>query len=172
MFIEAKKLIGMPVAAVDVQSRIGQIRQIIIDPENGNLLGFLVSTGKSASWRIFSPKKVLSATDIREWDSKAIITESIDNLVEAGEIIRIKEILDKKNFLLGMRAKTESGQGLGVVENLLIDTDNQCVEKYYLKDLLGDARIFPSNKVIKIDKVIIFSDDVAEPPAGAAGAPA
>jgi len=170
MFIEAKKLIGLPVAAQDVQAKIGAIRQIIVNPDNGNLLGFLVSAGGPASWRIFAPQKVLSVNDIREWDSKAIITESIDNLVEASEIIRIKEILDKKIILLGMRAKTESGQGLGIVEDLLIDTDNQCVEKYYLKDLLGDARIFPSNKVIKIDKVITFSDDVVEPPAGAAGA--
>lgn len=164
MFIEAKKLIGLPVAATDTQSKVGEIRQIIIDPSNGNLLGFLVSSGG-----IFSPKRVLSVSDIRDWDPQAIITESIDNLVEPGEIIRIKEILAKKINLLGRGAKTESGKSLGVVEDLLIDTDGQCVEKYYLKDLLGDARIFPSNKVIKIDKEIIFADDVAEPPAGAAG---
>ncbi len=167
MYIEAKKLIGMPVAATDTQSKVGEIRQIIVDPENGNLLGFLVSSGG-----IFSPKKVLSITDIRDWDPKGIVTESIDNLVSAEEIIRIKEILDKKINLLGMRAKTESGKGLGVVEDLLIDTDNQCVGKYYLKDLLGDARVFGSEKVQKIDTAIIFSDDVAEPPTGAAGVPA
>ena len=167
MFIEAKKLIGLPIAAVDTQSKVGEINQILIDPNNGNLLGFLVSSGG-----IFSPKKVLSVTDIREWDPNGIVTESINNLVEAAEIVRIKEILSRKIILLGMRAKTESGKGLGVVEDLLIDTDGQCVAKYYLKDLLGDARIFTADKVVKIDKQIIFSDDVAEPPAGAAGVPA
>lgn len=167
MFIEAKNLIGMPVAAEDVQAKAGVIHQLIIDPNNGNLMGFVVSLGG-----LFSPKRVLSVTDILDWDPQAIVTRSSDDLVEAKEIIRIKEILDQKINLLGMRAKTESGKGLGMVENLLIDTDSQRVTKYYLKDLLGDSRIFESEKVQKIDKAVIFSDDVAEPPAGAAGVPA
>jgi len=170
MFIEAKKLIGLPVAATDTQSKVGEINQILVDPNNGNLMGFLVSVGGSTSWRIFSPKKVLSVTDIREWDSQAIITESIDNLVMPAEIIRIKDLLEKKINFIGMRAKTESGKNLGIVEDLLINTESQSVEKYYLKDLLGDSRIFLSDKVIKIDKAIVFSDDVVEPPPGAAGA--
>jgi uncharacterized protein YrrD len=167
MFIEAKKLIGLPVAAEDTQSKVGEIRQIIVDPENGNLLGFIVSRGG-----IFSPKKVLSISDIRDWDPAGLVTGSIDNIVNAEEIVRVKEVINKKIFLLGMSAKTESGKGLGVVEDLLIDTDGQCVAKYYLKDLLGNSRIFLSDKVAKIDKAIIFTDDVAEPPAGAAGVPA
>ncbi len=167
MFIEAKKLLGTPVAAEDIQAKVGEIRQLIIDPNNGNLMGFLVRAGG-----IFAPKKVLSITDIRDWDPKAIITSSSDDLVPATEVIRIKEILDNKVNLLGMSAKTESGKGLGMIEDLLIDTDTQRVTKYYLKDLLGDARIFEAEKVQKIDKQIIFSDDVAEPPAGAAGVPA
>src|SRR3990172_816069 len=118
MFIEAKKLIGLPVAAMDTQSKIGEIRQILIDPENGRLLGFVVHGGG-----IFSPKKVLSVTDIRDWDPNGLVTSSIENLVEPKEIVRIKEVLDKKIFLIGMRAKTESGKSLGVIEDLLIDTD-------------------------------------------------
>lgn len=164
MYIEAKKLINLPVAAMDTQSKIGEIRQILVDPENGRLLGFEVATGG-----ILSPKKILATTDIRDWDPNGIVTASIDNLVNADEIVRIKQILDKKIFLLGMKAKTEAGKNLGAIEDLLIDTETECVAKYYLKDLLGKARVFPAEKVVKIDKAIIFSGDVAEPPAGAAG---
>lgn len=164
MFIEARKLIGLPVAAMDTQSKIGEIREILVDPENGRLLGFLVQTGG-----LLSAKKALSIVDIKDWDPNGLVTESVENLVEPKEIIRFKEVLDKKIFLLGMKAKLESGKGLGVVEDLLIDTDTECVAKYYLKDLLGNSRVLPSDKVVKIDKVIIFSDDVAEIPPGAAG---
>ena len=51
MFIEAKKILGLSVAAVDTESKIGEIRQLLIEPENGTLLGFLVQTGG-----ILSPK--------------------------------------------------------------------------------------------------------------------
>jgi len=164
MFIEAKKIIGLPVAAVDTESKIGEISQILIEPENGTLLGFLVKAGG-----IFAAKKVLSVVDVRDWDPNGLVTESIDNLVPPSEIVRIKEVLDKNIILIGMPAKTESGKSLGSVEDLLIDTDTSCVVKYYLKDLLGNARVLSSDKVIKIDKAVIFSDDIAEIPPGAAG---
>jgi uncharacterized protein YrrD len=164
MFIEAKKLIGLPVAAVNTQSKIGQISQILIDPQNGNLMGFLVSLGG-----LLSPKKVLSAVDIREFDPNGIVTESSDNLVPPEEIVRVNDIIKKKIFLIGMPAKTESGKSLGNVEDLLIDTDTSSVAKYYLKDLLGKSRVLGSDKVVKVDKQIIFTDDVNLPPPNAAG---
>lgn len=165
MFIEAKKLIGLPVAAMDTQSKIGKVRQILIDPENGRLLGFLVTAGE-----FFGPQKVLSVIDIKDWDPKGIVVSSIENLIGKSEIVRIKEILQNKIFILGMKAKTESGKSLGAVEDILLDTDTESVVKYYLKDLLGGARIFPAEKVIKIEKEIVFSDDTAEIPTDAAGA--
>lgn len=167
MFIEATKLIGLPVATMDTQTKIGEIRQILVNPENGQLLGFLISPGG-----IFASKKVLSVVNVTDWDPKGIVTNSEDNLVPPDEIVRLKSILAKKIYLLGMSAKTESGKGLGIVDNFLVDTEAQTVVKYYLKDILGKSRIFSADKVSKIDKAIIFTDDVVEPPTGAVGAAA
>jgi len=166
MFIEAKKLIGLPVAALDTKSKIGEVREILIDPENGRLLGFLVQSGG-----IFSAKKALSVTDVKDWDPKGLVTESVENLVAPLEIVRIKEVLEKKIILIGMKARTESGKSLGEVEDLLIDSETQSVAKYYLRDLLGKARILTPDKVIKIEKEIIFADDISEAPSSAVGAP-
>lgn len=167
MFIEATKLIGLPVAARDDQIKAGVIRQILVDPQNGQLLGFLVKIDG-----LFSPQKALSIIDVIDWDPKALVTASIDNLVDPSEIVRFKKVIDEKIYLLGMKAKTESGIGLGEVENFLIDTNTQSVTKYYLKDLLGKSRILTSDKVSRIDKVILFVDDVVEPPTGAVGSEA
>lgn len=164
MFIEGTKILGLAVAAVDEQAKIGIVKDLIIDPENGNLLGFIVKSG------IFSPFKILSAQDIVEWDQNGIITSSADNLVLKEEILRINEIIKRRIFLIGMGARLESGKSLGNVEDLLIDTDNLCVAKYYMIDYLGDKRILTADKVIKIDKYIIFADDIAEAPPGAEGA--
>lgn len=167
MFIEALKIIGMPVAALDSGSKIGEIKEIVVDPQNGTLLGFLVQEGG-----IFSSKKALAIVDVRDWDPKGIVTESVENLVDPSEIVRLKEVLAKKIQLLGMSAKTESQKNLGEIKNFLVDSNSQSVVKYYLKDLLGKSRIFTADKVIKINKAIIFSDDVLEPPRGAVGATA
>lgn len=151
--IEAKKLINLPIAAVDGLRKIGSVYQIIVNPETGQLMGFLVSLG------LFSKPKVLSFLDIKFWDENGLVTELEENLVEIDEIVRIKNVLNQKINLLEMSAKTESGKSLGLVENFLIETETGTVVKYYLKDLLGTSRIMPADKVIKIEKTIIFSDD-------------
>jgi len=155
MFIEATKLMGLPVAAEDTLSKVGEIRQVVVDPENGRVLGFLVKTG------FFVLPLALSIIDIKFWDSEALVISEAKNLVQIKEIVRIKNILEQKIDLLGMPAKTEAGKSLGRVENFLIDTDAESVVKYYLKDLLGQTRVMPAEKVCSIDKVIVFADDEA-----------
>jgi uncharacterized protein YrrD len=168
MLIEAKKLIGLPIAALDVASKIAEIQKILVDPNSGNVLGFLVSAGG-----LFSPKKIVSAVDVREWDPNGLITDSVENLVDPKEIVRVKEVLDQKIDLFGMKAKTKKGKNLGNIEDFLIDTATTTVMKYYIKDLVLKSRVFPSDKVIKIEKgTVIFDDDLAEMPSDAAGVPA
>lgn len=157
MMIEALKLINLPVAAEDTLSKVGQIRQIVINPESGHILGFLISGGV-----LLSKQKVLSIVDIKTWDPEALITEYEKNLVSPAEIVRIKNILERKIDILNLPAKTESGKSLGQVENFLIDTETENVVKYYLKDFLGKTRVMPADKVISIDKKIIFADDESE----------
>lgn len=164
MFIEAKKLIGLPVAALDTQSKVGEIHQVLIEPENGHLLGFLVSTGE-----FLGAKKVVSVIDIKEWDPNGLVVNSVEDIISKGEVVRIKEVLRKKIFILGMKAVTDTGKSLGSVDDILIDTDTESIVKYYLKDLMG-SRILPQEKVIKIDKEIVFSEDGSEVPTNAAEA--
>lgn len=156
MIIEALKLINLPVAAEDTLSKVGVVRQIVVDPENGAVLGFIISTG------IFSRPKSLSTIDIKYWDKEGLVTSSANNIVDLSEIVRIKNVLDKKINLLQMPAQTETGKSLGHVENFLIDTETEMVVKYYLRDLLGKSRVMPSDKVISIDKVITFANDEGE----------
>jgi uncharacterized protein YrrD len=158
MLIEASKLIKLPVAAEDALSKVGQISQIMVDPENGRFLGFLVSTG------FLKDKLALGVNDISYWDPAGIITEHETNLVKPSEIVRINNLLEREFDLMGLPAKTETGKQLGDVNDFLLDTETQVVIKYYLKDLLDQSRVMPAEKVVSIDKEIIFTDDQAVDP--------
>ncbi len=153
MTIEASKLIHLPIAAEDAMAKIGIITQIVIDPENGRILGFLVKTG------FFGPPMALSIIDIHFWDKDGIVTKKEENLVPVTEIIRIQKVVDRKINLINMPAKTETGKSLGIVEDFLIDTETASITKYYLRDILNRTRIIAADKVVKIDKEIIFVDD-------------
>lgn len=163
MLIEAKKIIGLPIAAIEEESKVGEILQLIIEIETGVLLGFLVRGGG-----FFSEFKALSVVDIREWDPNGLVIASKNNIVSVDEIVRFKEIIDQKNIIIGMKAQTENAKSLGVIDNLLIDTETLTVAKYYVKNILpADERVFPANCVVKIENhIVIFQDDSGAIPAG------
>lgn len=162
MMVEAKKIIGLPVAAIEEESKVGEILQLLIDPKNGALLGFLVHTGG-----FFSGPKALSIVDVRDWDPNGLVIISVNHIVPVEDIVRLKELVENKTIILSMKAQTESGKSLGAIDNLLIDTETNTVVKYYVKNILtADERVFPSSCVVKIDKAVIFQDDVGGIPTG------
>ena len=147
---------------MEEEAKVGEILQLLIDPKNGALLGFLVRAGG-----LFSGPKALSIIDIREWDPNGLVILSVNHVVPVDDIVRLKKIVDDKTIILGMKAQTESSKSLGNIDNLLIDTDANAVVKYYVKNILtGDERVFPSSAVVKIDKAVVFQDDVGEIPTG------
>jgi uncharacterized protein YrrD len=157
MLIEASKLIHLPIGALDSQAKIGSVQNIIIDPKNGELLGFFVKESG-----LFSPTKVLSSTDITEFDANGLVTKTNDNFVDLKEIIKIKDVVKKNIKIIGASAITESGSKVGKVFDLLINTDTLLVVKYYIKGFFQD-KIISSGQIIKINKHgVIVSDDTLE----------
>jgi uncharacterized protein YrrD len=77
--------------------------------------------------------------------------------------------LIKKRFrIIGKRALTQKGVGLGRVSDVYIDTTTGMVAKYNLShhllmNFLEEGRIIPASLVIRVDKKgVIFKDSVAE----------
>lgn len=169
MFIQASNLLKLPVAALDSQRKIGEVDKIVINPENGEIIGLLVKTGG-----FFKSFKLLSSQDIIDIDKNGAVTKNEENLLEIEEIIRAKKILEKKITVLGQRAITKSKKSLGKISDLLIDSETLAITKYYISSLF-EERIIPADKVLKITKeAVVFSDDVIEetPVAEAEGAAA
>jgi uncharacterized protein YrrD len=157
MLIQSSTILTLPVAATDSQSLIGHVKQIIIDPQNGELLGFIV---KPAG--IFAKDKILSRQDIIEIDRNGIVTKSEENLLEPDEVVRINKIINSNIKIIGQNAYTESKKNLGKINDLIIDTEKQIIDKYYVHSMF-EEKILPHYKVVKInERGVFFSDDVIE----------
>ena len=157
MLLQASTLLNLPVAANDTQSKIGKINKVIINPDNGELMGFIIKQNK-----FFAKDKILSSQDTIEIDRNGIVTPTEENLLEIDEIVRIKEIINQNIPIFGQNAITESKQNIGKINDFLIDTDMNTIVKFYIHGIFHD-KIFPANKVIRIDKnAVVFSDDVVE----------
>ena len=157
MLIQASSILNMPVGAIDLQSKIGTTKKIVVNHEDGNVLALVVSTGG-----LFSKEKILSTKDILDFDKNGIVTKSEENLLDIDEISRVKKILEENITVIGQNAFTKSKKKLGKINDLLIDLGSFFVLKYYIHGFFED-KILPSDKVVKITKEgVFFSNDVIE----------
>lgn len=157
MLIEASTILEKPVITSDAEGEVGRVSDIIIDPKNCKVIAFSVSG-------FLSKPKVISEIDVLEVTKDAIIINSEDALTLPSEIVKVKEISDKKIKVLGSQAVTETKRALGRIEDFLIDTETVSIVKFYIRGgLLSPSLVLPSEKVVKIEKGrIIFEDSVLE----------
>lgn len=163
MLISALELKGGEIISLESGASIGEIREPIVDPENGKVLAFDVSTG------FLAKRLILSANDIIEWQRNALIVYGTNVLVEPLEVKRVLDLIKKRFKLIGKRALTEKGIYLGRISDVYVDTTTAMVAKYnishhILTSFIDEGRIIPANMVVKIDnkKGVIFKDSVAE----------
>lgn len=155
MLLQASQIIGLPVGATNTQERVGNIADLVIDPDTGRLLGFIVKSGVLGSIR-----KVLSYHDVTNIDHTAVLVREPEVLLPPEEVDPIKKALKDGRPVLRQRVVTEGGTKLGKVFDLVLNTDAGMVTKLYISHLL-EERIIPLDKVVKVTKDhVVVKDDV------------
>ncbi len=163
MLIEASKIIGLSVGALQEQIRVGKVKDLLVNSDTGALLGILVEKIPLP----FFPLKGVSFQDVVEFDRQGVVINSGDSVLPLEELVRLKEAV-KGPKLLGLRARTERGVGLGRVYDYLLDTTLGQVMKFYLKDIFQRQRVISREQVVKITKkeMIVMDENGATRVAG------
>jgi len=155
MLIQTSRIINLPLGALDDQNKIGFVKDFVINPEDGKLIAFIIKKGF-----LNLEEKFLASSSVLEFDPNGLVTKNIENLLNVDEIVRVKTILKSKIKVLGSRAYTKDKKYLGRVHDLLIDTENYQICKFYIGGFFED-RIIPFDMVIKIVRgKIIFNNDI------------
>lgn len=162
MLVLISQLVNRPVITFDEAEPIGIVRDPIIDPSNGKLVGYFFGHGF-----LHMKQDVIAADDIASYDQSRVVVHHNDVARIIEEEPRIREILQKKIMVLGANVYTETGKHLGRANDLLLDTELSMIVKYYVHGMLND-RIIPAEHVISIEKRGIIVDDTAQVAAGAA----
>lgn len=74
----------------------------------------------------------LMTNDIRAYDQKKIIVNSMQELSQADELIRHQEFIKSANQLFGLKVVTQSGKKIGKVKDFTIDTAHYFVVKIHI----------------------------------------
>lgn len=162
MFLQASQLLGIEIIAIDEQATVGRIEEVLFTPEDGRLSALIVKP------RSFFAKPLgLLPSALIDLEGPRGTIQAQSDLTDLAEMVRVEQLRKRRTPILGQKAQTKSGKALGLVADVLIDTTTWLVERFYLQKLL-DQRIVPKKFVLEITpKVVLFSDDLIDPPQAA-----
>ena len=151
-------LIGQPVMSLRTGQPVAIVTAGIFNPNNLKVEGFYCQDNFSRS------ELILLYQDIREVLKDGFVVNDHDVLVEAEDLIRLKDILRMRFELVGKQVQTLSKQKLGKVSDYAVETETMYVQKIYatqsiLKSLTGGSLSIDRNQINEItDKRIIVND--------------
>lgn len=161
MLIAASRLIGTPILSMQATSQIANISDCIVDPASLKIIGFKLSgplVNKSAA-------NILDASSIREYSRYGMVIDSIDELVEPDDVIKIANVL-KLNFnLVGLKVETKKGSKLGKVSDYIVTNDNFTVQQIIvkrplIKSFMDPELTIPRKEIVEVtDYKIIIKDE-------------
>ena len=139
--------------------RISEIEDLILDPDSGRLLAYLIS-GR----RLFGPKRILTAPDLREVSTDVGIIDSPEVLTDPEEVVRVAEVLSQKIRLIGTPVVTESGTVLGKLRDYAVDVLSHRLERINVRgNPLSSELIITADQILRIERSRVTVRDAAVP---------
>jgi uncharacterized protein YrrD len=174
-----RQLMGLPVISIDDGESQGKIHDVVYDPRQGRLIGFVVQRGGGFLSR---PDSFWLASEaLHALGEDAATVPSAASLQPAGAAREQAETgADAGEPVLGKRLLTEGGKFLGNVDDVLIDRESRRVVAYEVsggvwQDMMRGQTAVPVDQIISIGSAAVIvpdivADRVAETTGGLAAA--
>lgn len=164
----SNSLLNKAVLSLRTGTPVATITEPIINPNNLKIEGFYCQD------RYNKKKLILLYQDIREVLAEGYVVNDHDVLVDADELVRLKDILDLKFEIIGKAVVTTSNTRVGKVSDYATETETMFIQKLYvaqslLKNFSGGSLSVDRNQIQEITpRRIIINDLMKKSPAAAA----
>lgn len=150
------QIVGLPVYDEHSISPIALVQDVIIDPETGFVVAFLLSK-----------KKIVVPLDVTRLNSGLYIHDQ-ENLMELDEVMRVTEVLKKEVPIMGARVMSLKKKYIGKVVDFEIDTKAMALSHILTAKTIFflhyNEREFSRSQIITITSHGITVKDVQEVP--------
>jgi len=148
------KIIGTSVFN-DSTRPITTVKDLIIDPETGKILAFVVNINK---------KLIITPLDVLSW-GESIKVHNGEAIINANEVLRVENVLKNQIKVISNKVYTKNDEYLGKVIDFSVDNKSYLLKSLYVaKGILGllryQSRIIPYKDIIEIKKDKIIVKDV------------
>ena len=124
------KIVGTPVL-VDSIRPITTVKDLVLDPETGKVLAFVVNVNK---------KQIITALDVVTWHEIIKIHDHGD-IIDAAEVLRVVEVLSSGRFFYKVKVFSKDGEYLGRVLDFALNTKSFQLESIFVaKSVMGLVR--------------------------------
>lgn len=148
---KSQEIIGLPVFSIINGMKIGQVKDLVINPEEGKVDYILVSNG---SWYVGA--RVLPFKDVMGIGEHAVTTESEAMLLTITDAGNANNLLERNIEVKGNRVLTNKGNLIGVVSEYEVDENTGKIHKLEYKTAQDESKI----DIILAEDVLTFGSDV------------
>lgn len=141
---------GTPVFENDERHPVAFVRDVILDPETGNLLALRINRDQ-----------IITSSDISSWGDVVRI-RNIDVIAPLEDVLRVAQAEKKGIKVFGNLVETQGGVVLGRVVDFVIDEKTLTLKKIFTAKLFfgifqHEHRIISVKNIIEIraDKIIV-----------------
>lgn len=148
---KTQEIIGLPVFSIVDGREVGQVKDLVINPEEGSVEYLLVNGG---SWYVGA--RVLPYRAVLGIGAHAVTTESENLLTNLNESGNASALLQRNIKVKGTKVLTRKGNLVGVVSEYEVDENTGRITSLEFKSLEGDGQ----TTVIRATQVLTFGKDV------------
>lgn len=128
MLLYSSKLRGTPIISFQTNAPVGQVADIVIDPDNLHIIAL-----RASGPLINRSANILSISSIRGYSSYGIVIDGVDEFVADDDIIHVSEILALNFDLIGLKVESKQGHNIGRVIDYTVDTESYIVQQIIVK---------------------------------------
>lgn len=148
---KSQEIIGLPVFSIVDGKKIGQVKDLVINPEEGKIDFILVSNG---SWYVGA--RVLPYKAVMGIGEHAVTTESQNLLSNIGDNSSASTLLQRNIEIKGNRVLTNKGNLIGVISEYEVDENTGKIVRLEYKTARDESK----TDVIEADDVLTYGADV------------
>ena len=161
MLVNASKLVGTSILSVQAGRPIATVSELIIDPNSLKTVAFKVNGPM-----VNRNENILDVSSVREYSNYGIVIDDIDELMAAGDIIKISKVLELNFNLIGLKVETKKGSNLGKVVDYTLTPEDFMVQQIIvkrpmIKRFVDPELTIPRKEIVEIDdyKIIVKDEE-------------
>ena len=148
---KSQEIIGLPVFSILDGKKIGQVKDLVINPEEGKVDFILVS---NRNWYVGA--RVLAYKSVMGIGEHAVTTESENLLTTINETANANSLLERSIELKGNRVLTNKGNLIGVISEYVVNEDSGKISRLEYRTAQDETKI----EVIEAQHVMTYGVDV------------